>query len=92
MKAKYILASIALSLTMAANAADLGNSIEMTQLYIVGAGTDKNWDLGNAYELDKIDYGVFQWTGTLNGGGDFKFMNTREWHIKPFIIRNSICT
>ena len=80
MKAKYILASIALSLTMAANAADLGNSIEMTQLYIVGAGTDKNWDLGNAYELDKIDYGVFQWTGTLNGGGDFKFMNTREWH------------
>lgn len=72
---------MALSLTLAANAADLGNSIEMTQLYILGDGTDKGWDLGNAYEFTKIDYGVFQWTGTLNGGGDFKFMNTREqWH------------
>lgn len=60
---------------------DLSNSIEYGQLYIVGDATGAAWDLGSADEMRKIAEGVFEWTGHLAGGKEFKFMNTREaWH------------
>lgn len=66
---------------LSAYARDMSNSIELTQLYIVGDATEASWDLGKAEELHRIDEGVFQWTGRLNGGKEFKFMNSREaWH------------
>ena len=59
---------------------DMSNSIELSRLYIVGDACPSGWDLGQADELKKLDHGVFQWTGRLEAGKDFKFMNTREWH------------
>lgn len=65
----------------AAHAGDMSNSIEYTQLYIIGDAVESSWNLGAAPELTRIDNGVFEWTGRLAGGKDFKFMNTREaWH------------
>lgn len=70
-----------LAIGMSAYAGDMSNSIELTQLYIVGDATATSWDLGNADELNRIDEGVFEWTGRLTGGKDFKFMNSRDgWH------------
>lgn len=75
----------AILLLLAVNAllmhAGMSNSIEYGQLYIVGDATATSWDLGSAAELPRIDNGVFEWTGRLEGGKEFKFMNTREaWH------------
>lgn len=63
-----------------AYAGDMSNSIEYSQLYIIGDATEVSWDIGKAPELTKISDGVFEWTGKLEGGKDFKFMNTRQFH------------
>lgn len=59
----------------------MSNSIEYTQLYIIGDAVATGWDLGQAPDMTSIAPGVLEWTGELNGGKEFKFMNTREaWH------------
>lgn len=59
----------------------MSNSIEYTQLYIVGDAVPTGWDLGQAPGMTVIAPGVLEWTGKLDGGKEFKFMNTREgWH------------
>lgn len=74
-----IAASMAFGISVYAG--DMSNSIELTQLYIVGDATETAWDLGRADELHRIDEGVFEWTGRLYGGKEFKFMNSRDgWH------------
>ena len=55
--------------------AGMSNSIEYTQLYIVGSATPKGWDLANADAMSPIAYGVFEWTGELKANEEFKFMN-----------------
>ncbi|MDE6757119.1 MAG: SusF/SusE family outer membrane protein [Muribaculaceae bacterium] len=55
--------------------AGMSNSIEYTQLNIVGTAVKGGWDL-NATPMSKIDHGVFTWIGTLKAGEPFKFMNT----------------
>lgn len=78
---KAIILTVFAALFLQSRGADLSNSIELTQLYIVGDATSTSWDLGRADEMHRIDNGVFEWTGKLEGGKDFKFMNTREgWH------------
>lgn len=74
--------NILLALATAFSAsAGMSNSLELTQLYIIGGATPYSWDLGAAPEMRRIAPGVFQWQGTLRGGEEFKFMNTREcWH------------
>lgn len=75
------LTAVLLTAGMSVYADDMSNSIELTQLYIVGDATVTSWDLGNADELHCIDEGVFEWTGRLSGGKEFKFMNSRDgWH------------
>lgn len=70
-----------LTIGMSVYAGDMSNSIELTQLYIVGDATVTSWDLGRADEFHRIDEGVFEWTGHLAGGKEFKFMNSRDgWH------------
>ena len=67
--------------TLSAVGQDLSNSIEYGQIYIVGDATPASWDLGKADGMTRIADGVFEWTGRLAGGKDFKFMNNREaWH------------
>lgn len=63
-----------------AKSQDMSNSIEYNQVYIVGAATASGWSETNAPEMTKIDHGVFEWTGELKGGEDFKFLNTRSWY------------
>lgn len=64
-----------------AKGGDMSNSIEYTQLYLIGDATPASWDMGKAEEFSRIGYGVFEWTGQLEAGKEFKFMNTREaWH------------
>lgn len=74
----YIIIATLSALTM--RAADLSNSIEYGQLYLIGPACSAGWNIDNALEFNKIAYGVFEWTGDLTAGEDFKFMNTREWH------------
>ncbi len=78
---KRILSTLFVLLALlAAKAQDMSNSIEYSQLYIVGSATDAGWSDTNAPEMSPIDYGVFSWTGTLKGGEEFKFLNTRSWY------------
>lgn len=72
---------LAAALALPAWGQDMSNSIELTQLYIVGDATSASWNLAGADEMHRIDEGVFEWTGRLEANKDFKFMNTREaWH------------
>lgn len=64
----------------AANAQDLSNSIEYSQLYIVGPATTTGWSDTQALEMRKIDNGVFEWEGELKGAEEFKFLNTKSWY------------
>lgn len=76
-----VLTAALLTIGMSVYAGDMSNSIELTQLYIVGDATVTSWDLGRADEFHRIDEGVFEWTGHLAGGKEFKFMNSRDgWH------------
>lgn len=79
MKRIIILLSIVLnSLAIYAN---MSNSIEYSQLYIVGDAIESSWDLGRAPEMVKISDGVFEWTGNLSAHKEFKFMNSKDgWH------------
>lgn len=71
--------------------AGMSNSIEYGQLYIVGDATDTSWDLNSAAEMPRIADGVFEWTGMLAGGKEFKFMNTREaWHKHIVSVKNDV--
>ena len=66
--------------TVVAKAGDMSNSLELSQLYIIGDATPYSWDIGGTPDMQKIDEGVFRWTGKLEAGKEFKFMNSREWH------------
>lgn len=78
---KRILLSICfLAIGLWASAGDMSNSIELTQLYIIGDATPYSWDLGKTPDMQKIDEGVFRWSGKLQAGKEFKFLNTREFH------------
>ena len=78
---KRILLSICfLAIGLWASAGDMSNSIELTQLYIIGDATPYSWDLGKIPDMQKIDEGVFRWSGKLQAGKEFKFLNTREFH------------
>ena len=66
-------------------AANNDNSLELTQLYIVGDATPTSWDLGRAESMRAIDMGVFEWTGQLSAGGEFKFMNTNDGWRKHIV-------
>lgn len=60
--------------------AGMSNSIEYSQLYIVGTAVKGGWDL-SATPMSRIDRGVFTWTGMLTAGEPFKFMNSTDgWH------------
>lgn len=89
---KNIAVTVCLSvIALSALGGDMSNSIELTQLYIVGDATHTAWDLGKADEMHRIDEGVFEWTGELAGGKDFKFMNSRDgWH-KHIVATSADC-
>ena len=60
--------------------ANMSNSIEYSQVNIVGSAVEGGWDY-TATPMSKISYGVFSWSGTLKGGEPFKFMNSTDgWH------------
>ena len=78
---KYISLVIVLAFSVLTGTAGMSNSIDYTQLYIVGDATQTSWDLGKAESLSKISEGVFEWTGQLEGNKEFKFINDRSgWH------------
>lgn len=78
MKVIYCIMAL-LGITLQASAwNDTYNSIELTQLYIVGDAVPKGWDLGGAEAMHRIYEGVFEWTGHLLAGKEFKFMNTND--------------
>lgn len=58
-------------------AADMSNSMELSQLYIIGDATPYKWDVNATPEMDRLADGVFRWTGHLEGGREFKFINNR---------------
>ena len=60
-------------------AADMSNSLELSQLYIIGDATSYAWDEQKAGEMQKVDDGVFRWSGHLEAGKEFKFINTRAF-------------
>lgn len=76
---RTVLTFVTLMTILLANSQDLSNSIEYSQLYIVGPATSAGWSDSNALEMSKIDYGVFKWQGELKGDEEFKFLNTRSW-------------
>ena len=60
--------------------AGMSNSIEYSQVNIVGSAVAGGWDY-NATPMAKISHGVFSWTGALKAGEPFKFMNSTDgWH------------
>lgn len=77
---RNLFAGAAVLCSAGASAQDMSNSIEYSQLYIIGPATDAGWDLGKAPQFSLISDGVFEWTGDLVAGQDFKFENTREFH------------
>lgn len=64
---------------MMMKAADMSNSLELSQLYIIGDATPYAWDVQKAGEMQKVDDGVFRWSGHLEAGKEFKFINTRAF-------------
>lgn len=79
MKRVYLILVILMT-GLVAKSQDMGNSIEYSQLYIIGAATPAGWALENAPEMERIDDGVFRWKGELKGNEEFKFLNTRGWY------------
>ncbi len=77
---RIILSFYAILAVFGVKAADMPYSLELSQLYIIGDATPYAWDLGATPDLEHIDEGVFRWTGHLEAGKEFKFLNTREWH------------
>lgn len=73
-------------------AANNDNSIELSQLYIVGDATPKGWDLGQAEAMRPIDMGVFEWTGQLTANKEFKFMNTNDSWRKHIVAEKENLT
>ena len=69
----------ALFAVMIMKAADMSNSLELSQLYIIGDATPYAWDEQKAGEMQKVDDGVFRWSGHLEAGKEFKFINTRAF-------------
>lgn len=63
-----------------AHSADMSNSMELSQLYIIGSATPYNWDVNATPDMQRISSGVFRWSGRLEAGGEFKFLNSREFH------------
>lgn len=61
------------------HAADMSNSMELTQLYIIGSATPYQWDVSSTPDMERVADGVFRWSGRLEAGGEFKFVNTREF-------------
>lgn len=61
-------------------AADMPYSLELSQLYIIGDATPYAWDTSRTPDMEKINEGLFRWTGHLEAGKDFKFLNTRAFH------------
>lgn len=78
---KRVLLTLVILMTgVLAKSQDLSNSIEYSQLYIVGPATTAGWSDANALEMDRINDGVFKWEGELKGNEEFKFLNTRSWY------------
>ena len=46
----------------------MSNSLELSQLYIIGDATPYAWDVQKAGEMQKVDDGVFRWSGHLEAG------------------------
>ena len=67
-----------------AAAADMSNSMELSRLYIIGDATPYQWNIGETPEMDRIAEGVFRWSGRLEGGREFKFLNSRDFHKHIF--------
>lgn len=77
---KRILFSLcAVIAVLGVNAADMSNSLELSQLYIIGDATPYAWDPDKCPDMEQIDEGVFRWSGRLEAGKEFKFLNTREF-------------
>ena len=63
---KRVLLTLVILMTgVLAKSQDLSNSIEYSQLYIVGPATTAGWSDANALEMDRINDGVFKWEGEL---------------------------
>lgn len=60
-------------------AADMSNSLDVSQLYIIGDATPYQWDVKSCAAMTQIDEGVFSWTGRLEASKEFKFLNEREF-------------
>ena len=60
-------------------AADMSNSMELSQLYIIGDATPYKWEVNATPEMERIADGVFRWTGQLESGREFKFINNRSF-------------
>jgi len=62
--------------------------VSYQNLYVVGNGCDAGWDPGKALEMNKVESGVFTWTGNLykptnvnsRDSERFKFLVARDWH------------
>ena len=67
-----------------AAAADMSNSMELSRLYIIGDATPYQWNIGETPEMARIAEGVFRWSGKLEGGREFKFLNARDFHKHIF--------
>lgn len=80
MAIKKIISGLLVILCSMPVSAGMSNSIEYTQLYIVGSAVEAGWNIG-ATPMNRIGHGVFTWTGKLNAGEPFKFMNSTDgWH------------
>lgn len=77
---KIILSLCAVIVIGGVKAADMSNSLELSQLYIIGDATPYSWDTNMCPNMEKVDEGVFRWSGHLEAGKEFKFLNTREFH------------
>lgn len=76
---RIILSLCAVVAVLSVNAADMSNSLELSHLYIIGDATPYAWDPSKIPDMEKIDEGVFRWSGHLEAGKEFKFLNTREF-------------
>lgn len=78
MKKQFILFCF-ICMSICGVAADMSNSMELSQLYIIGDATPYKWDVNATPEMERIADGVFRWTGQLESGREFKFINNRSF-------------
>ena len=71
-------------------AADMPYSLELSQLYIIGDATPYAWDTSKTPDMEKINEGLFRWTGHLEAGKEFKLAYAKRFRKQNRLFLNTM--